>query len=170
MREAGGARFDLAGERALRGRRQRLGVGTTRGRIGCEAESIEAADDMAFDHNLASLGDFRFEHRVFSHAPHQNAGAAVDEPFGQPFMQSIGKPILYGAGDALPVFGVAEPVGPVRRESPRPDMGNTVRKRVNIAVSMIGKPHLPGEPVGRYPTLPHQKTIEGDDEFGMRRR
>jgi hypothetical protein len=126
VREAVGARLDLAGERALRRRRERLGVGTTGGRIGREAESIEAADDMPLDHNFACLGDFRFQHRVFSHPPHQHAGAAVDEPFGQPFMQGIGKLVLYGARDALPVFGVAEPVGPVRRESPSPDMGNTV--------------------------------------------
>ena len=50
---------------------------------------------MPLDEDVARLGDFRFEHRVFSQPPHQHAGAAVDEPFGQPFVQRIGQLVLY---------------------------------------------------------------------------
>ncbi len=55
------ARRDLAGERLLRGVLQRLRFRAARRRIRHEDESVEPADDMAFDHDLAGLVEFGIE-------------------------------------------------------------------------------------------------------------
>ncbi len=56
-----GARVDLAGQRFLRGRLQRLGVGAGFRRIGRKGESVEPADHMAFHDHFAGLADFRIQ-------------------------------------------------------------------------------------------------------------
>ena len=102
---------------------------------------------MALDDDFAGFRDFRFEHRVLSQPPHQHAGAAVDEALGQTLVQRVGQPVLYAAGDALPMLGIGEPVRTVCREGPGPDMGDAVRERIDVAVGAVGLRHLRGEPV-----------------------
>ena len=53
-----GARVDLAGQRLLRGRLQRLGVGAGLRRLGRKGEPVEPADHMAFHDHFAGLADF----------------------------------------------------------------------------------------------------------------
>ena len=89
-----GARRDLAGERLLRGVLQRLGFRSARGGVGDEDEAVEAADGVAFDHDFAGLADLRLEQRILAQPPHQHAGAAIDEAFGQPFVQGVGQLVL----------------------------------------------------------------------------
>ena len=170
LRKFRGARFDLAGQRFLRGRIERLGFRAGGGGIGREHEAVEPADHMAFDRDFAGLSDFGFQHRVLSQPPHQHAGAAVHEAFGQTFVQRIGQLVFDGARDALPMLGVGKPVRSVGNESPGPDMRDPVGESVDVAVGPVGLGNLTGEPIGRDVTLSHQKSIEGDDQFGMGRR
>ncbi len=71
-----GARVDFAGQRLLRGRLQRFGIGTGLGRIGRKCETVEAADHMALYDHFAGLANFRIQHRVFPQAAHQYTGTA----------------------------------------------------------------------------------------------
>ena len=87
------------------------------------------------------------QHAVLSQPPHQHAGAPVDETFRQTLVQRIGKPVLDRAGNALPMIGVAKPVRPVRGEGPGPDVRDPRRKRVDVAVDVIGLCDLAGKPI-----------------------
>ena len=167
LRQFGGARFDLAGERLLRGAVERLGFGAGGRGIGREHESVEPADHMALDGHFASFSDFGFQHRVLSQPPHQHAGAAVHEAFGQTFVQRIGQLVFDRAGDALPMLRIGEPIGAVGDESPGPDMRDPVGEGVDVAVGAVGLRHLLGEPIDRDVTLSHQESIEGHHQFGM---
>jgi hypothetical protein len=122
---------------------------------------------VAFNHDFAGFRDFRFQHRVLSHPPHQHAGAPVDEAFRQSLVQRIGKPVLNRPGDALPVVGIAKPIRSIGRERPGSDMRNPGRKGIDVAVDMVCRRDLVSKPVVRNPTLSEQKTIEGDHQFGM---
>ena len=97
---------------------------------------------MALDGDFASLSDFSFQHRVLSQPPHQHAGAAVHEAFGQAFMQRIGQLVLDRAGDALPMLRIGEPIRAVGNESPGPDMRDPVGEGVDVAVGPVGLSHL----------------------------
>ena len=69
-------------ERFLRGSIQRSRGFSGGLRIGREAETLQEADMLAFDHHVAGIGYFRFKHRILSEAAHQHAGAPVDETLG----------------------------------------------------------------------------------------
>ena len=99
LRQPRGARLDLAGERLLRrGARAPWRPDPPAVGVGREAEAVEPADRVAFDDDFAGLGDFGFQHRVLSQPPHQHAGAAVDEAFGQPLVQRVGQLVLDARG------------------------------------------------------------------------
>ena len=125
---------------------------------------------MALDHDLAGLADFGFELRILAQPPHQHAGAAVDETFGQPLVQRIGQLVLDAAGDALPVLRIGEPIRPVGDEGPGPDMRDPIGEGIDVAVGPVGLRHLCGEPVGRDDARRNQMRIERHHQFGMGRR
>src|SRR3954463_13628014 len=108
--EPGRAHVDLSGQRLLRRTGERLRFRAGSRRIGRESESVEPADGMPFDHDFAALADVRLEHRVLAQPTHQYAGTAIDEAFGQAFVQGVRQSVLDRAGHALPVLGVSEPV------------------------------------------------------------
>ena len=58
-------------------------------RVGHEMEAVQVADMLTFDRDVAGGRDFRFEHRVLSQAPHQNARAPVDKALGEPLMERV---------------------------------------------------------------------------------
>ncbi len=128
------------------------------------------ADHVAFHDDVAGLGDFSFEHRVLSQAPHQHAGPAIDEAVGEPLVKRIGKPVFHTACDALPVFRVVEPIRPVRREGPGADLRNASRQRVYVTFRSVRQGHLFGEPVGGEPSALHEIAVDGRHEVGMRGR
>ena len=142
LREPRGARVDLARQRLLGGAGQRLGLRAGRRGRRREHEAVEPADHVALDHHLAGLADVGLERRVLAQAPHQHAGAAIDETLGQPLVQRIGQPVLDRARDLLPMLGIGQPVRTVGREGPGPDMGDAVRERVDVAVGVVGLRHL----------------------------
>ena len=142
LRQLGGARLDLSRQRLLRGGVERLGLGASGGRVRREHEPVEPADHMALDRYFASLSDFGFQHRVLSQPPHQHAGAAVHEAFGQTFMQRIGQLVFDRAGDALPMLRIGEPIRAVGDESPGPDMRDPVGESIDVAVGPVGLGHL----------------------------
>ena len=120
LRQFGGARLDLAGQHFLRGGVERLGFGAGRGRgVGRKHEAVEPANHMAFDRYFTGFSDFSFKHRVLSQPPHQHAGAAVHEAFGQALVQRIGQFVLDRAGDTLPVLRVGEPIRAVGNDKSR---------------------------------------------------
>ena len=125
---------------------------------------------MALDGHFARLPDFSFQHCVFSKPPHQHAGAAVNETFGQPFVQRIGQLVLNHARDALPMVRIGKPIRAVGNESPSPDMRDPVGEGVDVAVGPVGMSNLTSEPIGGDVTLSHQESIEGYGQFGMGRR
>jgi hypothetical protein len=69
---------------------QRLGLRPFGAGIGREAETVETAQVLAFDKDIAVVSDLGFEHRILSQAPHQNAGAAVDETLREFLVQRVG--------------------------------------------------------------------------------
>ena len=167
MREAIGARLDLARERLLRGGTQRLALGPGGRRLGGELEAREPPDRVTLDNDIAGFCDFSFEHRVLAQPPHQYAGAAVDKPLGQTLVQRVGQFVLDAARDALPVLGIGEPVRTVCRKGPGPDVGDPVRERIDIAVGAVRLRYLPSKPFGRDCTPPHEETIEGGGQLRM---
>ena len=116
---------------------------------------------MALDHHLAGLADFRLQHRVFPQPPHQHAGATVDEPLGETFVQGIGQLVLDGARDALPMLRIRKPVRTVCRERPGPDMRDPIGERIDVAVGAVRLRNLAGEPVGRDAAFSHQEIHRG---------
>ena len=87
--EAVGPRLDLARERLLGGVAQGLGLAGVGLGIRHEVEAVQVTHMLAFDGDVAGGRDFRFEHRVLSQAPHQNARAPVDEALGEPLMERV---------------------------------------------------------------------------------
>jgi NAD(P)H-nitrite reductase large subunit len=79
LRKLFGARVDLAGQRLLRRRLQRLGIRARLGRIRREHESVETADGMALHDHFAGLANLSVQHCVFPQAPHQYTGPAINE-------------------------------------------------------------------------------------------
>ena len=96
-------------------------------RIRHEMEAVQVTDMLALDRDVAGGRDFRFEHRVLSQAPHQNAGAPVDEALGEPLMKRVRQLVLYLTRDALPMLGIRQPVGPIGDEGPGAHLRDAVR-------------------------------------------
>src|SRR5262249_24320283 len=119
---------------------------------------------------LAGLAVCGWGHRVLARPPHQHAGAPVDETLDETFVQRIGELDLDRAGDPLPVLRVGEPVRTVCRKGPGPDVGDTGRERIDVAVGEVRQRYLAAEPVYRNPTLAPQKSIEGDHQLRVRGR
>ena len=142
LRQPGGARVDLAGERPARRGLQRLGFRAAGRRIGGKREAVETADHVALDHHFAGLSDFSFQCRVLAQPPHQHAGAAIDEALGEALMQRIRELVLDAARDGLPMLRIGEPVRPVGHERPGPHMRDPVRERIDVAVGSVGLRHL----------------------------
>ena len=93
-------------------------------RVSDENEPVQPPDQMAFDHNVAGFVEIRLKRCILAQPAHQDAGAPIDETFGEPFVQGVRQAVFDGAGDALPMFRVAEPIRTVRRKGPGADMGN----------------------------------------------
>jgi hypothetical protein len=125
---------------------------------------------MGRDRYLSRLADVGVQDCGFSKPPHQHAGAAVDETFGQTFMQRIGQFVLNCARDTLPMVRIGKPIRAVGNESPSPDMRYPVGESVDVAVGPVGKSNLTSEPIDGDVTLSHQESIEGNGQFGMGRR
>ena len=87
-----------------------------------EAKALEPADRMALDRDFAGLGNFAVQCGVLAQPPHQHAGAAIDEARGETLMQGVRELVLDIARDALPMFRIRQPVGPVGNERPGPNM------------------------------------------------
>src|SRR6185295_12461261 len=124
---------------------------------------------MALNSYFARLSDLSFQHCVFSKPPHQHAGAAINETFGQTFVQRIRQLVLNRARDALPMVRIGKPIQAVGNESPGPDMRDPVGESVDVAVGPVGMSNLTSEPIGGDVTLSHQESIEGYGQFGMGR-
>ena len=129
-------------------------------RLRREMEALEVADAVAFDEHVAGLADLGFEHGIFSQAPHQHAGAAVDKSLGKSLVKGIGQLVLEPAGDVLPVLRICQPVRPVGDEGPGSHMCDARRQRVDVAVGAVGERQLPGEPVRRDTARALQETVE----------
>src|SRR5262249_42301674 len=96
-----------------------------------------------------------------------DAGAPIDEALSKTLVQGVGQLVLDGPGHALPVSGVLQPIRSIRREGPSPDVSNAGRQGVDVAIRPIRERNLTREPIVRDLTVPHQKTIEARDQFGM---
>ncbi|GJE41472.1 hypothetical protein AEGHOMDF_0638 [Methylobacterium soli] len=157
-----GARLDLPGQRLLGGTAQRLGLVPLRARVGHELETVEVADMLPLDGHVPAGGDLGFQHRILSQAPHQDAGAPVDETAREAFVQGVGQPVLYPTSLALPMFRVEKPVRTIRHEGPGPSLRNALGKRVDVTIRAVDHRHVLGKPVVRDPPrhAPHQESIE----------
>ena len=82
-------RLDLAGQRLAGGVAQGLGLRGVGLGIGHEMEAVQVTDVLTLDGDVAGGRNFRFEHRVLSQAPHENARPPVDKPLGETFMERI---------------------------------------------------------------------------------
>ena len=102
---------------------------------------------VVLDVDRAVLGDLGVQLLLVAHALHERAGAPVDEALRQALVQRVRKPVLDRARAPLPVGRVLQPVGAVRDERPRADVGDAVGERVDVAVGAVGEGDLLGEPV-----------------------
>ena len=170
--ESFGPRLDLARERLLGGAPQGLGLVPLGAGIGNEQESVKVADMLTLDGDVTVGGDLGFEHRVLSQAPHQDAGAPVDEAAREAFVQGVGQSVLYPTCLALPMFRVAQPVGSVGDEGPGASLGDPTGQRVDVAVGPIDHGHLLGEPrVGDAAGHPlHEESVELGHQIGVHLR
>ena len=167
--EACRPRVDFARQRLLCGAGERLRFRARRRSGGRKHESVQSADDVTLDHDLAALADVGLERCVLAQPTHQHAGAPIDEALGEPLVQRVGQFVFDRARDALPVLGINQPVGTVRRKSPGPDVGDAVRQRVDVTVVAVCLFDLACEPVVRDRSFPHQETVERGGELGMGR-
>jgi hypothetical protein len=122
---------------------------------------------LPLDQDVAGRSYFRLEHRLLFQAPHQHAGAAVDEPRRQPLMQRIRKTILYRARAVLPMQRIVQPVRPVGDEGPGADMRDAVGEGVDVALGPVGIGYLPVEPVVRNPPATSEEGEERRHQLGM---
>jgi hypothetical protein len=84
-----GAGVDFAGQRLLRGRLQRLGIGAGFSGIRGEGKAVEAADRVPLDDDLAGLPYFGIQTHVLPQATHQYTGPTVNETLRETFMQRV---------------------------------------------------------------------------------
>ena len=84
------------------------------GRVGNEAEAVDAADGVALDDDLAAAGHRREQLLGLARLQpaHQMRGAAVDEAAGQPLVQRVRQQVLDLARAALPVRRCPAPSRP----------------------------------------------------------
>ena len=88
----------------------------------------------------------------------------------QALVQRVRQPVLNCTRRVLPMLRVGEPIRAVGNESPGPDMRDAVGERVDVAVGAVGLGHLRANQSVGIVTLAHQESIEGHDQFGVRRR
>ncbi len=81
--------LDLPGQGLAGSIAQGLGLGGIGLGIRHEMEAVQVADMLPLDGDVAGGRNFRFEHRVLSQAPHENARPPVDESLGETFMKRI---------------------------------------------------------------------------------
>ena len=165
---AGREIFDLAGERLLRRGVQGARDIAARRRVERETEALQGAQMLAFDHDVAGAGDFRFKHCVLSQATHEHAGAPIDETMGEPLVQGVGQVVLYLTRDALPMLGIIKPVRPVGDVIEGSALGYARRQGVDLAIDPVQRGQLPREPVVGNLAGPDHETIERLHEIGMR--
>ena len=103
-------------QRGEAGGAQRAGLIGVGGGVEAEAETLETADELVVDRDLAGFGHGGHQALPLLQAPHQNRGAAVDEPLGQLRVQRVRQPVFYRTGLVAPMVGV---VDPARRAAPR---------------------------------------------------
>ncbi len=101
---------------------------------------------MAFDRNLAVLGNPREKSFLALQAPEQGGGAAVDKAQRQRFVQCIGKLVLQSARALTPAFGVLEPVRPAGGVGPGAHVREARLQRVEIAFGAIESFEFSGNP------------------------
>ena len=169
-REPLGAGLDLAAQRLFGRAAQGLGLMSFRTGVRNELEAMQVADMLALDGNVPAGGDLSFQHRILSQAPHQDAGAPIDETAREAFVQGVGQPVLYPTRLALPMHRIDEPIRPVRHEGPGPPLRDALGERVDVAVGAVDHRDVLGEPiVGNAPRhAPHQEAEELGDEVGVR--
>ncbi len=161
--------LDFACERLLRSMAQRLGLGTVRTRIRHEGKSVELSHVLAFDDDIAGGRNLRIQHRVLSQAPHQNARPTIDETARQPVVQSVGQPVLYLTGDALPMLRITQPVITVCDEGPCPHLRDAVGEGVDIPLDLVQLLDLLGKPVIGNAPVRHHETVQGRHQISVAR-
>ena len=87
--EAAHALRDRGLERMAGGGHQRPRFAGAEIGIGPEAETVEPADQMAFDHDLVAVGDARPRAGASFHATHEMGVALIDEALCQRLVQRI---------------------------------------------------------------------------------
>ena len=167
--EAVGPRLDLAGQRLLRGGAQGLGFVALGLGVGHELEAVKTAHMLTLDGDVTAGGDFGFQHRLLSQAPHQDAGAPVDEAAREALVQGVGQSVLYPTRLALPMQRIEQPVGAVRHEGPGAPLGDALGQGVDVAVGAVDHRHVAGEPIvgdaARHAA--HEEAVELRHEVGM---
>src|SRR5690606_10795167 len=135
-----------------------------------EAEAFERADEVAFKPHFALAVDFGGYHSFVFQMAEQHAGAPVDETLSEPLVQSVTQPVLYVPCLFAPISGVFKPVFTVRDKGPGADLLDPIAECVNVALRIVAKPHLLGNPIGADPINSSQIRINPGDDFAMRGR
>ena len=140
------------------------------GRVGKEAETVDAADGVALDDDLAAAGDRRQQFLGLARLQpaHQMRGAAIDEAAGQPFVQRVRQQFLDLARPALPVRAVQHPVAAGGDIGPHPHAGEPLHQRVDVAVRAGQRADLRGKPVGRQTLVARDVAEHPGAELGVR--
>ena len=148
-----GARLKFRAQRFFRGVHQNaVGVfAFARNRL--KAQSFQLSDILSFNNDVSVFVDFRYQFNLCFHAFYQNRSPLVHEPLSQLLMQSVGKPVLDGAGFVLPERGLPDPSFALSNIRPNSDSCNTSRDDINVAVRIVQPRHLLGEPVLRQATV-----------------
>ena len=123
---------------------------------------------LAFNDDVAPGSDLGFKHCVLSEAPHQNAGAAVDEALNEAFVQRGGYSVLYLTRDALPMGGVVKPARSVCDEAPCSNLREAIGKCRDVALDRVDQGDLAGDPIRRDFSASRDEGEDRRGELGMR--
>ena len=137
---------------------------------GKKLKTVDAADGVALDDDLAAAGDRRQQLLGLARLQpaHQVRGAAVDEAAGQPLVQRVRQQVLDLARPALPVRAVLHPVAAGGDVGPHPHAGEPLHQRVDVAVRAGQRADLPGKPVGRQTLVARDVAEHPGAELGVR--
>ena len=162
------ARRDLAGQRPARGGQERFRVLALDRAVEAETEALQAADELALDHDLAVRLDRGEQVVPGAQAAHQGRRPAVDETLGQALVQGVGQLVLDGARALLPMPGVVQPIAAVGDVGPGADVGDARGERVDVAVAAVDPIDLARHPVlGQALLAGGQEAVDAAQQAGV---
>ena len=151
------AQMENRNQRRDRGLTQHAGFFRRGGCVLTEAEPFQLADQLPFDGDFALVVHFSHKALLLLQPAHQHRCAPVNKSLCQSVMQGIRQAVFYSARCAAPMVFVINPCSALRDIGPGPDIGQSFRERVNVAVSPVNACDIARQPVWGDSSVPLQE-------------